>query len=176
MYNKGRTTDVTGRRCFRNSRYIALSAGCHHFSVMHAHAGGRHGVTLRLQTRHNWKCAKHNVQRIPSRFIRHPLKCDCSDLPPDRPLELDPVPIEHCPTGEFGKPGWELCAWPISGDPSSVAGATDLEGNQFLDVCSVSQALRVWLHRCTHHGLSLSCCPSPGHLSKRLRGMPLQCC
>jgi hypothetical protein len=37
------------RRCWRSARFLRLNAGCHHFSVMHAHSGGEHGITLRVQ-------------------------------------------------------------------------------------------------------------------------------
>lgn len=39
------------RRCWRSARFLRLKAGCHHVSIMHAHSGGEHGITLRVQVR-----------------------------------------------------------------------------------------------------------------------------
>ena len=125
---------------------MPLTAGCHHVSVMHAHAGGApHGLTLRVQLKHMWKCAKHALHRIPASLVTNPSGCQCNTLPPDRPIELDPVPAppppvpapvrDVCPPEGLNRPGWELCAWHL---PFQVEGvpnnATDLEGVDGLDV------------------------------------------
>lgn len=109
---------------------------------MHAHSGGEHGITLRVRTRHSWRCARGG--RVPRRFITNPRACQCGDLPPDVPLELDappdppPPPPPTCPPTEVSNQGWELCAWKLDRKPQVPAQAQDLEGIVGLNVRSTT--------------------------------------
>lgn len=152
------------RQCWRSKRFLRLRAGCHHVSVTHAHTGGPHGITLRVQTKHAWKCARSATQRIPVAHVQHPRGCACDDLPPDSPIDIDPMPspppppatsneLDSCPPAGLQTPGWLLCAWdtPFRDRKWDVPrGAVDLEGIAGLDVRSrrLSIALHVRLLCC----------------------------
>jgi hypothetical protein len=132
------------RRCWRSLQFLRIKPGCHHFSIMQAHSGGPHGITLRMQSKHSWKCAKLSTQRIPARYITHPQACACAVLPPDNPVKLDPRPSSPpptttqlpatCPTSNFNAQGWEVCAWKLASRLSVPPAALDLEGVPGLDV------------------------------------------
>jgi hypothetical protein len=139
------------RRCYYSKHTIELSAGCHQFMIMHAHSGGRHGITLRMHTSHARRCAAHSLQRIPARLIWHPRACACSQLPDGEPVELEPQPSPPppppppaaapvvCPPAKLASKGWELCAWHIDDPDADIPeSAQDLSGIAKLQVCNVN--------------------------------------
>jgi hypothetical protein len=118
---------------------------------MHAHSGGPHGITLRIKTKHSWRCSQDAGERAPARLAMHPAGCQCGQLPPSRPLELDRPPpppppmtatqVLTCPPPEHNSAGWEVCTWPLTRPPIVPATALDLEGIVGLDVRSSSLAV-----------------------------------
>lgn len=51
-------------------------------------------------------------------------------------------PEPECPVGEFGQPGWYLCAWNIASNIRVSSSDKDLENIDGLDVCLALPALR----------------------------------
>lgn len=116
-----------GRRCWRSRRFVHLTAGCHHTTVTHAHSGGTHGISLRLITKHAWRCPRHLCRRIPERFVLHPSACGCDTLPDVEPESLAAAPPPSpppappppsvpatCPPAALATMGWELCTWQLA--------------------------------------------------------------
>ena len=133
------------RRCYRSRKFLHLTAGCHAVSVMHAHSGSVHGITLQLTTKHAWRCPSRMCQRVPPRMIMHPDACGCDILPATEPLALESgplptppppaiLPTSNCPPTELALRGWELCSWQLSSPPAVPSGATDLAGVDGMDV------------------------------------------
>jgi hypothetical protein len=127
------------RRCYRSKTFLHLIAGCHTVSVMHAHSGSTHGITLQLITKHAWRCPSRMRQRVPTRIIMNPNACSCDILPATAPLELDTEPLPappppptpagiSCPPSQLATKGWELCSWQLSSPPTVPPGAVDLAG------------------------------------------------
>lgn len=127
------------RRCWQSRRFVHLPAGCHRTTVMHAHSGGTHGISLRVIAKHTWRCPAHLLRRIPERLVLHPLACGCDTLPAIEPevLEAAPPPAapppppppsipSTCPPPELTTMGWELCTWQLTTPPAVPQGANDL--------------------------------------------------
>jgi hypothetical protein len=146
VFFRPRQQSSTLGRCWKSASYLRMAPGCHHFSVMHAHSGGLHGITLRINTKHSWRCSQDAGERIASRLVLHPLACQCDELPSNSPLDLErppsppppmtPTQSQTCPPAEHNLAGWEVCVWMLTHVPSIPATAKDLEGIVGLDVCS----------------------------------------
>lgn len=143
------------RRCYRSRQFLHIWAGCHAVSVMQAHSGSIHGITMRVITKHAWRCPSHMCQRIPSRMIMNPNACACDILPATAPLALDtepslappppPTPAAvTCPPSELATKGWELCSWQLSSPATVPKGSVDLAGIPDMDVCT-SSLLYCWV-------------------------------
>lgn len=137
------------RRCWRSRRFLHLSAGCHRMSVMHAHSGGTHGISLRLIAKHTWRCPAHVCRRIPERVILHPLACGCDVLPAVEPEEIASAPPpalpppppppsipSTCPPAVLATMGWELCTWQLATPPEVPHRVADLLTVPGMSVCS----------------------------------------
>ena len=133
------------RRCYRSRTFLHLTAGCHAISVMHAHSGSIHGITMQLTTKHAWRCPSRMCQRIPPRMIMHPDACSCDVLPATEPLALESLPppapspppspeAVKCPPSDLAAMGWELCSWQLKSPPTVPESAVDLAGVEGMDV------------------------------------------